>query len=81
MDGNLLQLGIYEESQKLRIKIDNSAHVVLEGPFLRPLIVIDVEGGNFMVEVPHNFRVGMPHTPDISGEDDKIHSRSRGVLP
>ena len=72
MDGNLLQLGIYEDSQELLIKVDNSAHVVLEGPFLRSLMGIDVEGGSFMVEVPHNFRVGTPHTPDISGEGDKI---------
>jgi hypothetical protein len=65
-------LGSMKSLKSLRIKIDNSALVVLEGPFLRPLMAIGVEGGSFMVEVPHNFRIGTPHTPDISGKDDKI---------
>jgi hypothetical protein len=66
------RLGSMKSLKTLRIKIDNSAHMVLEGPFIRPLMAIDVKRGSFMVELPFNFRVGSPHTPDIIGENDKI---------
>lgn len=65
-------LGSMKSLKTLRIKIDNSNHMVLEGQFLRPLMAIDVERDRFMVELPYNFRAGTPHTPDITGENDKI---------
>jgi len=66
------RLGTMSNLKSLRIKIDHSVHMVLEGAFLRPVMAIDVKGGSFMAEVPFNFRVGTPHSADITGETDKI---------